>query len=107
MEDNQTISWIFLATAMASQVEPTDIAGISMLADGINHAVPTQKELQTSIRWLAANDLLVKTGGKYFLTDRGKEIFIAAKRKSNTVSQLWKDVEIAVLNYKYLQNPLR
>lgn len=52
MTDKQTISWIFLATAMATNAKSTDIRGISSVADGINHAVPTQKELQTSISWL-------------------------------------------------------
>jgi Mn-dependent DtxR family transcriptional regulator len=96
MEDYQTISWIFLATAMASEVEPTDFAGISMLADAINHANPTQKELQTSIKWLTINRLIVKTGNKYSLTESGKKLYSNAGRKSNIVSKLWKDLEVAI-----------
>jgi hypothetical protein len=52
MKEEQVISWIFLAIAIASQNEPTDYKSISMVADGINHAVPTQKELKNSITWL-------------------------------------------------------
>jgi hypothetical protein len=60
MTNEQTISWIFLSIALASQTEPTDFSGISSVADGINHAVPTQKELQTSIAWLTTNGLVEK-----------------------------------------------
>ena len=39
MKEEQIISWIFLAVALASNTEPSDIKGISLVADGINHAV--------------------------------------------------------------------
>ncbi|MBK6840046.1 MAG: hypothetical protein IPG90_18650 [Bacteroidetes bacterium] len=51
--------------------KPTDMNGISSVADGINHAVPTHKELQTSIAWLIKNGLIVKQGRNYELTTRG------------------------------------
>jgi len=62
MTNNQTISWIFLATALATNTKPTDMNGISMVADGINHAVPTHKEFLTSIAWLTKQGLIVKQG---------------------------------------------
>jgi len=58
MTDSQTIAWIFLAIALASQTEPADFDSISTIADGINHAVPTLKELQTSLIWLINNGLV-------------------------------------------------
>ena len=60
MTEGQTRSWIFLATAMASQAEPADYDSISNIADGINRAVPTHKEIQTSLTWLTKNDLVFK-----------------------------------------------
>ena len=66
MKESKTISWIFLATVMASQVEPANFSDISQIADGINHAVPTHKELQSSIAWLVGNNLLLKQANKYF-----------------------------------------
>ncbi len=72
MTDKQTISWIFLPTALATNTKPTNINGISSVADGINHAVPTQKELQTSISWLIRNELIIKQGKNYELTSKGK-----------------------------------
>ena len=50
--DRQTISWIFLSTVLASQKEPADYSSISSIADGINHSVPTDKEMQSSLSWL-------------------------------------------------------
>ena len=53
MTEDEIYSWIFLAVGMASEIEPCNINGISMIADGINHAVPTQKELRNSLSWLS------------------------------------------------------
>ena len=82
MTDTQTISWIFLSTAIASQTEPADVASISNIADGINHAVPTHKELQTSLTWLIQSGLVVKMGNKYSLTEKGKLDYAEASKKN-------------------------
>lgn len=97
MTDSRTISWILLATALASQIRGAKFNEISEIADGINHAVPTQKELQNSLSWLTAKDLISKDENKYSLTDLGKELLKQAKRKSNVLLKLWdlleKDLE--------------
>jgi hypothetical protein len=46
MNEEQTISWIFLAIAIGSKNSSININGISQIADGINHAIPTHKEMQ-------------------------------------------------------------
>ena len=66
MKESKTISWIFLVTVMASQVEPAKFSDISQIADGINHAVPTHKELQSSIGWLVDNNLIIKIATNTF-----------------------------------------
>lgn len=93
MTDYQTISWIFLATALASQERGTNAAGISAVADGINHSVPTQKELQTSFKWLLAKDLVVKEQGKYNLTDQGQELFQQVRKRSDILLEMWEILE--------------
>jgi SOS-response transcriptional repressor LexA len=92
MPDKEIISLIFLATAMATQVEATDIRGISLLADGINHAVPTHNEMQHSLSWLQKNGLVTKQAGKYQLTIKGKSMFDSA-RHSGKMLDIWKDLE--------------
>ena len=83
MTDNQIISWIFLAIAIASQKELADIRGISMIADGINHAVPTEKEIQLSVSWLLKNGQIEKQGKKYKLTKKGMINYSFASLKTN------------------------
>ena len=93
MTDFQTVSWIFLATALASQERGANAAGILAVADGINHSVPTQKEMQTSLKWLLTRDLVLKEQGKYNLTDQGQELFQQVKKRSDILSKMWEILE--------------
>lgn len=95
----QTISWIFLATALATNTKPTDISGISSVADGINHAVPTQKELQTSISWLTTQGLIIKQGKNYELTSKGKLEYEKASKNTQTLMKIWKNIELNLNRY--------
>jgi len=88
-----------LATAIASQVEPTDFKGISDIADGINHAVPTHKEIQTSITWLSEKELLSKIGKKYMLTPKGKTEYKKVSEQTNTLLKIWDNLEETLKNY--------
>ncbi len=98
-QNRRTISWIYLAISMASEVEPTDYVGISNIADGINHSIPTHKELQTSISWLFEKGLIFKVGNKYTLTPIGKDIFNAATVGENTLMKIWGKMEQKLENY--------
>lgn len=99
MTEIQTISWIFLATALATNIKPTDINGISSVADGINHAVPTQKELQTSISWLTNKELIIKQGRNYELTSKGKLEYETASKNTQTLMKIWKNIEMNFNTY--------
>lgn len=99
MTDIQTISWIFLATAMATNSKPTSISGISLIADGINHAVPTQKELQTSISWLTRRRLIIKQGRNYELTSKGKLEYQTASKNTQTIMKIWENIELNFNSY--------
>lgn len=94
MEKEQVTSWILLSIAYASQTAPANLASISQIADGINHAVPTQKELQESIHYLMANHLVAKEGKKYTLTKIGKDL--VEKTKSTTTMGTWKELEAEI-----------
>jgi len=99
MTEGQTISWIFLATAMASQTKPADHNSISSIADGINHAVPTHKELQTSLTWLTTNNLVTKTGTKYRLTEKGQLDYDLASRQTSTLMKIWDNLDTVLKKY--------
>lgn len=96
MTETQTTSWIFLATAIASKSGPADFASISSIADGINHAVPTHKELQTAMTWLTTRDLISKNGNKYSLTDKGKLEYEESSKKTSTLLKIWDNLEKAL-----------
>ena len=91
MTEDEIHSWIFLAVGMASQIEPCNVNEISMIADGINHAVPTQKELRNSLSWLSTRNLTQKHGNKYKLTIQGQNII--DKAEETTVSKTWNNLE--------------
>lgn len=99
MTNEQTISWILLATALATQTAPAEIREISLIADGINHAVPTPKELQYSISWLIKNEFVAKNGNKYLLTGKGQSHYEAASKDSIYLLDIWKNLEQRITNY--------
>ena len=100
MNEAQIKAWIFLATAIASQKEPSDFAGISTIADGINHSVPSQKEIHNSVSFLMKQDLIVKMGGKYKLSSKGIIVFEEASMSSKKLREIWKQLEIQIKNYE-------
>lgn len=91
--DAKTISWIFLATAPASQISPNDFQGISMIADAVNHAVATHKELQRSLSWLLQKGFVEESGNKYSLAERGRSAYGSASANENTLPGIWKVLE--------------
>ena len=99
MTHEETVAWIFLSTALATRTEPTNMSGISMVADGINHAVPTQKEFQTSFSWLTKNGLVEKKSKKYSLTADGKTEFDKASQNTENLLEIWQKLEKEIKNY--------
>ncbi len=89
MNDARTIAWIFYAIAGASGRAPADYRAISSVADGINHAVPTHKELQSSISWLAEAGLVLKTAGGYAISSKGMDLMSRAQGRHDTVMKVW------------------
>lgn len=97
--ETRIIAWIYLAVSIASQTKPTDFKGISMIADGINHAVPTQRELQTATSWLINKGLINKVGEKYSLSEKGKEDYNYAQLETKTLLKMWDKLELKINNY--------
>lgn len=50
--DASTIAWIFYSTALASAEAPAQRSAIVAAADAMNHAIPTERELSSSLAWL-------------------------------------------------------
>lgn len=100
MTDEQTVSLIFLSTAIASQNKPADFTSISGIADGVNHAVPSHKELQDLIIWLANRGLIIKISNKYSLTDKGRLDYEDSSKNTKTVLEAWSNVEVLLKKYR-------
>jgi len=87
----QTYSWIFYAIGLASQNISASLVEIGAIADGINHAIPTQKEMQDSISWCLSQRLVLKEGKKYKPTIEGNALLNGSS--SNTTLGVWKYLE--------------
>lgn len=92
MTSEETTSWIFLAIAMGSQESPINFSQISQIAHGINHAVPTHNELQSSISWLKNKGLILQLGKKFSISKLGEEIFKKSEKEKN-IFDIWKNLE--------------
>jgi hypothetical protein len=92
MTEAQIVAWIFYSVAGASGQGPADFNGISTVADGINHAVPTHKELQSSLSWLQRVALVTQLSRRYALTGEGEAVMNSARQKANTTMSVWKEL---------------
>ena len=59
------------------------------MADAINHAIPTHRELQRSLGWLKARGFLVKEGRTFHLTEQGSELVARVRRANRTMMGTW------------------
>lgn len=88
MNESETYAWIFLSVPE----KPSSLQEIIAAADGINHAIPTHKELQTSFGWLIQQGLVCKDGKRYSLTEQGIELRRNLTKTSKTMMKSWDTV---------------
>jgi len=86
VDEAKTHAWIFLSVSD----QPAPLTDIIAMADAINHAVPTQSELQQSFRWLQERGFVRKEGKRYSLTDTG--IALRHRASSSTIMKTWENV---------------
>jgi hypothetical protein len=71
MENEFIQSWIFLASAYASEKAPAQKIEIIKFADGINKTPPSENEFETATKYLISNDYLNTNGTCYELSPKG------------------------------------
>jgi hypothetical protein len=86
MTEAQTHAWLFLSVPN----EPAPLQDVIAAADGINHAIPAERELQVSLGWLQAQGLVRKEGRRYSLTPAGAALRAACSAK--TMMKTWETV---------------
>lgn len=85
----QTYSWVFYAIVLANQKEAASMKTIEQAADAINHAIPTQREISASIKWLTAKKWIEKDGKKIRLIDIGNFIVEKVVNKPVGLMKVW------------------
>lgn len=68
-----------------------------MIADGINHAIPIQKEIKSATKWLIEKDLILVNEHKYSLTTKGNIIYGFANLHTNDMLSAWKNLELQMI----------
>jgi predicted transcriptional regulator len=92
MTDAETFSWILLSVDERGSTRRQ----ISELADGINHAVPTHREMETSLRWLLQRGLIREDDSGFALTDAGRALIARFRSPTRPIMQTWEAVSEAV-----------
>ncbi len=91
----QTYAWIFYAMGLASAnpKEPADYKAVESLADAINHAIPTQKEMRLSLVWLESQGLIQKENKQFQLSVAGNKLLSEASTSKKTIAGVWKSIQ--------------
>ena len=92
MTDAQTFSWILLSVDEQGSTRRQ----ISEMADAINHAVPTHREMETSLRWLQERGFIGEDGSRWALTDTGAALIARFRSPTRPIMQTWHAVSDAV-----------
>jgi hypothetical protein len=92
MKCEESDAWILLATNDAQGPSGARLSDILLIADGINHAVPTGKELNDAFKKLKAAGLIEKKGKAFFVTPEGKRLIDHARKGSKTIIGVWREL---------------
>jgi predicted transcriptional regulator len=95
----QTLSWIFLSIAIASQKTPKNLAQILEAADYINRSIPSHQELINSIFWLKQQKLIFEVNDEFSLSELGKSTLEKSKGKK-AIFDIWKNLEKEFIDMK-------
>lgn len=85
MTDAQVYSWILLSVYEHGCTRRQ----ISELADGINHAVPTHREMEMSLRWLQERGFIREDGSRFALTATGVAFLARFRSPTRPIMQTW------------------
>ena len=84
-------AWIFLS--LNNMEEGTSLEDLIAKADGINHAIPTENEVEGALNRLSKADLVHFINAKFFLTDSGKELYEYIYKQKGSLLTLWEKLE--------------
>jgi len=82
-------SWILISIAYAGRKKLTGLVDIIAIADAINHAIPTTREMDRAINRLLAARLISNKRGTFAVTKTGLAAIAKMERRSKGVLTLW------------------
>jgi hypothetical protein len=82
-------SWILLSIAYAGRKKLTSLVDIIALADAINHAIPTTREMDRALNRLLDGRLISHKRGTFTATKTGLAAIKKVERRSKGVLTLW------------------
>ena len=85
MTESQTFAWILLSVPES----PGTLQDIIAMADGINHPIPSDRKLQTSLGWLQARGLVQKDGKRFCITKAGSQLLARLRTPGRTMMKTW------------------
>jgi hypothetical protein len=89
MTEAQTYSWIFYAVSTSGAKEGAEIRDIEAAADGINHAIPTSKEMKQALEWAESKGLITKEGKRFLVTADGQNLIAQVSSKRGSLMKTW------------------
>ena len=92
MTDAQTFSWILLSVDEQGSTRRQ----ISEMADAINHAIPTHREMETSLGWLREHGFVREDGSRLALTAAGAALIARFRSPTRPIMQTWHAVSDAI-----------
>jgi len=93
MDEDYKNAWIFLSAGTGGDPTPVTFRSVLGVADGINHAVPTHKELQTAFKWLTSHGFMKKVGKGFTITEDGSSLLAEAGSRSDNIFDHLKYIE--------------
>ena len=84
-------AWVFISINPSEA--GTTLEFLIATADWINHAIPTQNEIEGAVNRLAQAGLLRVEADKFFLTEPGHEIQRSILAKKGSMIKLWAKME--------------
>ena len=92
MTEAQTYAWIFYAVSAVAGNQPAKRSEVESAADAINHAIPTQKEMATSLKWAELKNLIMRSGKIIQLTEEGQAFISEITSKSGSSMKTWERI---------------
>jgi hypothetical protein len=84
-------AWIFISLSPAET--GTTLDSLIATADWINHAIPTQDEIEGAVNRLAQAGLLHMEADNFFMTEQGIELYRAIMDKKGAILKHWMKME--------------